>query len=159
MHHCLKEIRWLIASLKRNFHSCFIVIPISLLEITGELIDRFTDAAIDGDVSEVKEMLDLGVPVDSEDEIGLTALQLAVVYHKTDVTQLLLSRGADVNKRSGLHHQTALHKAASNNSTDVIEVLLKHGASTNIKDRYGDTPIDLARLVNNKAAVRLLERH
>ena len=159
MHHCFKEIRWLIASLKRNFHSCFIVIPISLLEITGELIDRFTDAAIDGDVSEVKEILDLGVPVDSEDEIGLTALQLAVVYHKTDVTQLLLSRGADVNKRSGLHHQTALHKAASNNSTDVIEVLLKHGASTNIKDRFGDTPIDLARSKNNEAAVRLLERH
>ena len=149
----------MIASLKRNFHSCFIVIPISLLEITGELIVRLTDAAVVGDVSEVKEMLNVGVPVDSEDEIGLTALQCAVVYHKTDVTQLLLSRGADVNKRSGVNHQTALHKATSNNSTDVIEVLLKHGASTNIKDRYGDTPIDLARSKNNEAAVRLLERH
>ena len=159
MHHCLKEIRWLIASLKRNFHSCFIVIPISLLEITGELINRFITAAYTGDVSKVKEMLDVGVPVDSEDEIGRTALECAVVYHKTDVTQLLLSRGADVNKRSGLHHQTALHKAASNNSTDVIEVLLKHGAWTNIKDRFGDTPIDLARSKNNEAAVRLLERH
>ena len=149
----------MIASLKRNFHSCFIVIPISLLEITGELIDRFTDAAIDGDVSEVKEMLDVGVPVDSVDVVGRTALQWAVVYHKTDVTQLLLSRGADVNKRSGLHRQTALHKAASNNSTDVIEVLLKHGASTNIKDRNGRTPIDVARAMNREVAVRLLERH
>ena len=149
----------MIASLKRNFHSCFIVIPISLLEITGELIDRFTDAAIDGDVSEVKEMLDVGVPVDGVDGIGRTALRCAAVDNRTDVTELLLSRGADVNKRSGLHHQTALHSAAYYNSTDGIEVLLKHGASTNIKDLFGDTPIDLARSKNNEAAVRLLERH
>ena len=139
--------------------NCFIVISISLLEITGELINRFITAAYTGDVSKVKEMLDVGVPVDSEDEIGVTALQCAAIKNRTDATQLLLRRGADVNKRSGLHHQTALHKAASNNSTGVIEVLLKHGASTKIEDRFGDTPIDLARSKNNEAAVRLLERH
>ena len=159
MHHCLKEIRWLIASLKRNFHSCFIVIPISLLEITYELIIRFTDAAWDGDVSEVKEILDVGVPVDSKNEFGVTALRWAAYKNSTDVTQLLLRRGADVNKQSGRGHSIALHSAALNNSNDVIEVLLKHGASTNIEDRYGNTPIDFARHKNNKAAVRLLERH
>ena len=134
--------------------NCFIVIPISLLEITGELIDRFTGAAFDGDVSKLKEMLDVGVPVDSVYEGGCTALQCAAMYNKTDVTKLLLSRGADVNKQSGRHRQTALHKAALSNSTDVIEVLLKHDASTNIKDRLGHTPIDLARSKNNQAAVR-----
>ena len=159
MHHCLKEIRWLIASLKRNFHSCFIVIPISLLEITGELIERFTDAAFNGDVSEVKEMLDVGVPVDSEDEFGRTALQYAAYRNETDVTELLLSRGADVNKRSDRYHSTALHHAVFSINTDVIKVLLKHGASTNIKDGRGRTPIDYARGQNNEAAVRLLERH
>ena len=139
--------------------NCFIVISISLLEITPELIKRFTSAVRDGDVSKVKEMLDVGVPVDSEDGVGLTALQWAAWKNSTDVTELLLSRGADVNKRSGDVHLTALHQAALYNSTDVIEVLLKHGASTNITDRYGNTPIDLARHENNEAAVRLLERH
>ena len=149
----------MIASLKRNFHSCFIVISISLLEIAHELIERFTTAAFDGDVSKVKEMLDVGVPADSEDEFGWAALERAAWKNRTDVTELLLSRGADVNKRSGDVHLTALHQAALYNSTDVIEVLLKHGASTNITDRYGNTPIDLARHENNEAAVRLLERH
>ena len=149
----------MIGSLKRNFHSCFIVIPISLLEITHELIKRFIDAAFAGDVSKLEEMLDVGVPVDSVYEGGCTALQCAAMYKRTEVTELLLSRGADVNKQSVDDHSTALHWAAFKNSTDVIEVLLKHGASTNIKDRFGDTPIDLARSKNNEAAVRLLERH
>ena len=152
----------------RQTSDCFIVISISLLEITRKLINRFTTpqlvirfirAVCDGEVSKVKEMLDVGVPVDSEDGVGLTALQWAAWKNRTDVMELLLSRGADVNKQSDCYHATALHLAAFCNNTDVIKVLLKIGASTNIKDRYGDTPIDLARLVNNKAAVRLLERH
>ena len=120
---------------------------------------RFADAARDGEVSKVKEMLDAGMKVNSEDNLGITALRWAAWKNRTDVTQLLLSRGADVNKLSGVNHQTALHSAALNNSTDVIKVLLNHGASTNIKNRRGLTPIDQARGKNNEAAVRLLERH
>ena len=104
-------------------------------------------------------MIDVGVPVDSENGYGLTALQWAAMMKRTDLTELLLSRGADVNIRIGLDHSAALHMAALCNSTDVIEVLLKHGASTNIKDRNGRTPIDVARAMNREVAVRLLERH
>ena len=78
--------------------NCFIVISISLLEITRKLIFRFTKAALKGDVSKVKQMLDVGVPVDSEDGGGMTALRWAAWHNRTDATELLLSRGADVNK-------------------------------------------------------------
>ena len=104
-------------------------------------------------------MLDAGVPVDTEGLFLGTALQCAAMKNRTDVPQLLLNRGADVNKRSGFAHSTALHWAAFHNNTDVIEVLLKHGALINIEDRFGRTPIDEARAENNEAAVRLLERH
>ena len=155
-------------SLKWNFHNFvrilqtwnyFIVISISLLEIDFELILRFIRAARVGDVSSLNEMLDVGVPVDSEHRKIGTALRCAAMRNRTDVTILLLDRGADVNKRGGWDQSTALHMAAWYNSTDVIELLLKHGASTNIKDRDGSTPIDIARAKNNEAAVRLLERH
>lgn len=79
--------------------------------------------------------------------------------NKTDVIQFLLERGADLDKQAGDDRRTALHEAAHCNSTDVIEELLKHGASTKIEDRHGNTPIDLARQRNYKAAVSLLERH
>ena len=104
-------------------------------------------------------MLDVGVPVDSVYGLDITALQYAAMKNRTDVTKVLLDRGAEVNKRSGSDYSTALHIAARCNSTDVIEVLLKHGASTYIKDRFGYTPIDRARRENTEAAVRLLERH
>ena len=99
------------------------------------------------------------MPVDSEHPKVGTARRCAAMENRTDVTLLLLDRGADVNKRSGWDQSTALHMAAWYNSTDVIEVLLKHGASTNIKDCEGSTPIDYALAKNNEAAVRLLERH
>ena len=109
--------------------NCFIVISISLLEIVDGLIRRFTDAAGDGDVSLVKEMLDDGVPVDSEELIFGTALNCAALNNRTDVTILLLDRGADVNKRSRYLQSTALHIAAEyHNRTYVIEILLKYGA-------------------------------
>ena len=155
-------------SLKWNFHNfvrilqtwnCFIVISISLLEIDFGLILRFIGAAGVGDVSSLNEMLDVGVSVDSEHPKVGTALRCAAMENRTDVTLLLLDRGADVNKRSGWDQSTALHMAAWYNSTDVIEVLLKYGASTNIKDCEGSTPIDYGLAKNNEAAVRLLERH
>ena len=43
-------------------------------------------------------MLDVGVPVDNEDGGGMTALRWAARHNRTDATELLLSRGADVNK-------------------------------------------------------------
>ena len=106
----------------------------------------------------MRELLDAGVPVDI-DEYARTTIQWAAWKNSTDVRELLLIRGANVNKRSCPYHLTALHWAARYNSTNVIEVLLKHGASTNIKHGDGRTPIDEACGWNKETAVRLLERH
>ena len=101
-------------------------------------------------------MLDGGVLIDSVDRIGLTALQQAARYNRTDVIHELLQRGADVNKRDRDFGLTALHWSAMNNSTDAIRLLLRNGASTTIKDNEGQTPIDRARQYNRKEAVLVL---
>ena len=138
--------------------NCFIVTSISLLEIDDELIQRYTDAAANGEVSLLIKMLDDGMPIDSLNWFGRTALRRAVFNNRADITRVLLKRGADVDKRSGCYHETALHWAAINNSSDFIEVLLNHGASPKIKDCFGHTPIDHALRLNNEAAVRLLQQ-
>ena len=76
-------------------------------------------------------MLDLGVPVDIDVGFGSTAVKFAAIMNRTDVTQLLLDKGADVDKRSGFDHSAALHMAVRYGNTGVTKVLLKHGASTN----------------------------
>ena len=90
-------------------------------------------------------MLDGGMPVDTFDWVGMTALQCAARLNRTDVIHTLLQRGADVNKRDRDYGRTALHWSARYNSTDAIRLLLRNGASTTIKDKWDRTPIDYAR--------------
>ena len=103
-------------------------------------------------------MLDGGMPVDSFDGYGLTALQYAARYNRTDVIHELLQRGADVNKRNRYDGLTALHWSAMNNRTNAIRLLLENGASTTIKDKKGRTPIDFAREYNSQEALLLLQQ-
>ena len=136
--------------------NCF-DLTVSSIEIDDDLVDRFHNAAEEGDVSRVESMLQEGVPVDCVDRDDLTALFPAARYNRTDVIRLLLQKGADVNKRDNIGN-TPVHWAAWNNSTEAIAVLIEHGASINITDNEGDKPIDLARWYGSEAAVRMLEQ-
>ena len=51
---------------------------------------------------------------------------------------------------------TARHWASNNNSTDVVRLLLQYGAFTDVKNSYGETPIDYAR---RKETLRLLQHY
>ena len=143
---------WTRVSHKGN---CFIWTFISSIEIDPQLVESFTLAAFRGDVSEVVQLLDGGMPVDSFDGI---ALQQAARFNRTDVIHELLQRGADVNKRDRYFGRTALHWSAMNNNTDAIRLLLRNGASTTIKEIWGRTPIDCAREENSQEAVLLLQQ-
>ena len=138
--------------------NCFIWTFISSIEIGPQLVENFTYAAFRGDVSKVVQLLDGGVSVDSVDWAGMTALQYAAWYNRTDVMHELLQRQADVNKRDRYTGQTALYYSAMYNRTDAIRMLLENGASTTIKDKKGRTPIDYARKYNSQEAVLLLQQ-
>lgn len=130
---------------------------IPFIEIDPSQVERFLDAAQRGDVSDVVNMLNTGMPVDSRDGFGWTALHLASFSNRTYIVRVLLQRGADVNVRN-VDGMTPLHRAAGWNSTEVIKVLLEHGASRNIRNNKGRRPVDLARRYNRKEAVRLLNQ-
>ena len=138
--------------------NCFILIFISSIEIDPTLVERFAYAALDGNAGEILELLDAGVPVDSCNMYGDTALHGAAGNNKLDVVRLLLQKGADMNKKND-YGRTPLHWAAFENSTDVIIALLQQGASVNIKDDKSRTPLDWARERKNEEGVRLLEQH
>ena len=133
-------------------------VVLSFTEIDQALADHLLNAARRGNIPEVLEMLELGVPVDSRNEYGDTPLHLAAYRNQTDVVQVLLQNGAGVNKQTDMG-VTPLHAAAWENSTDVIKVLLQQGALTNIKNTLGYTPLDMAYRRDNKEALSLLKRH
>ena len=134
--------------------NCF-DLTVSSIEIDEDLIIRFRDAASEGDVSTVEELLRAGVPVDIvvDDRFDLTTLMPAALRNRTDIIRLLLQNGANVNKQNHLGY-----RAAVNNNPEAIALLVKHGALMNITNNDGYKPIDVARWNNNEATVRMLEQ-
>lgn len=103
-----------------------------------------TNAAIDGSYGAIVEILDNEVHVDARDELTYTALEHAAMHNRPKVVELLLKRGADVNKQDHSGN-TPLHFAVYNNSTEVIKVLKEWGASPEIKNNNGRRPCDETR--------------
>ena len=135
--------------------NCF-DLTVSSIEIDRDLVIRFHNAAIFGDVSLVEILLQDGVP-DCVDGYDQTALMIAARHNKTDVIRLLLQKEADVNKRNR-YGNTPVHWAASGNSTEAIAISIEHGQSINIINDKGDKPIDTARRYERDAAVCMLEQ-
>jgi ankyrin repeat protein len=90
---------------------------------------------------------------------GLSALYHAAIRSNTDIAQLLLERGADVNEGEG--KSPALHGAIMFNRPDMVEWLLARGADPTLRNREGKTPLkaaldrkkpEIAELLRQRAA-------
>lgn len=77
---------------------------------------------LEGDFSVCKK-LDL----DATDEWGNTALHVAARYGNSEMVDILLRNGADINLMDG-SGETALHIAARDGNQDTVVMLMKHGA-------------------------------
>ncbi|MBC8141841.1 MAG: ankyrin repeat domain-containing protein [Armatimonadetes bacterium] len=114
--------------------------------------DTLPDAAARGAVSEVRRLLDEGVPVDTRKaNTGWTALISAVRSGKTDVVKLLLERGAKPDLASATGY-TPLMAATQTRNAPLIRLLLLRGANANKSTPQGLTPLMVA--AGNKADSR-----
>ena len=114
------------------------------------LCAAFFEAVSAGDMETVQKMLDLGVPVNSTNASGQTALFLC---RDRPVAELLLDRGADMDWEDH-EGQTPLFAVLSR--MDLADLLAGRGADTNHRDREGRTPIFYAR---TEAEAELLLDH
>ena len=86
-------------------------------------------------------MLKDGMPVDVSGEYGLAALHFATLRNRIDVAELLLHKGADVNRQDD-RKDTPLHWAAQFNITEVTRLLIQNGADVNIQNDLNKRPLD-----------------
>ncbi len=80
------------------------------------------------------------------------ALMMASLNGNAQLAQLLVSKGAQINK-SGW---TALHYAAANGHDAVAKLLLEHTAVIDARSPNGTTPLMMAARGNHQAMVKLL---
>ena len=115
------------------------------------------EAAKNGDLGEVARLLDAGLPPDvflaKNDQ--RTALSWAANYNRFDVVDLLLARGADINRRSEVFGEHLLHSLAGRYqptrdnevgrvAAQIISKLVARGAIVDIRKKDGTTPLMIA---------------
>ena len=111
------------------------VVKTNILEtdLTNEESKPIHEAAANGDISNVKKYLDLGIKLNSNYDIkktyGGNPLFSAVFNGHDEIVELLISRGADVNS-TDINGETPLDWAISRNLIDTDILLRKHGGKT-----------------------------
>ncbi|KAL9316386.1 hypothetical protein ACSQ67_017387 [Phaseolus vulgaris] len=80
----------------------------------------------------------------------------AVARGDSDYLKRLLSNGMDPNLKD-YDYRSPLHIAAAEGLHFMAKLLLEAGATVFNKDRWGNTPLDEARMCGNKNLIKLLE--
>jgi ankyrin repeat protein len=124
----------------------------------GYLGEELLETAEEGDVQEVRSLIEEGADVNARDEDDFTPLHVAAEYGHTDVAALLIEWGADVNAQDDMGW-TPLHKAAIWSRTEAAAVLLERGADVNVRDDEGCTPLRVSTIVGYTEVAELLRRH
>jgi ankyrin repeat protein len=117
--------------------------------------EALLQAADDGDVAKVRELLAAGVPVDGYVRYRLTPLRGAVALGHLEVAQVLLEAGADLHTRDD-DGGTLLHAAAWSGNGAVVRFLLQRGLDVNAATKSGRTPLMAAAEEGHLEAARAL---
>lgn len=116
------------------------------------------DAAMQGDKSAVRALLQQKSDVNAPQADGATAIEWAAYRNDLELADLLIAAGADVKvaNREGV---TPLWLAAENGAGPMIEKLLAAGADANGRLPNGETPLMMAARNGSLAAIRVLLDH
>ena len=104
---------------------------------------KLVEAAFDGEWDELKEYLDKGYSLDSEDPHGHTALSEAACKGHKDIVEKLIELGADPNTKSD-QGRTPLWRASYNGHSETVRILLEAGADPQIRAGL-ECPLDVAK--------------
>jgi len=115
-------------------------------------------AAVDGDIDQVKALLDKGEKINLENRMGWTPLMAAINNRQQPIAELLISRGADLNVKDR-RAQTALFMAASTGQKELVELLVTKGAEVNVTTATGENALTIARKVGKTEIVDFLTKH
>lgn len=112
-------------------------------------------AAQSGDTVQIKAALGAGVPVDTRDARGRTALLIATHNNHVAAARLLIEAGANVNAKDTIEDSPFLYAGAEGRN-EILKLTLKAGADLKDTNRYGGTALIPAAHHGHPDTVRIL---
>jgi ankyrin repeat protein len=113
------------------------------------------------DVESIMYLLRNNVKVNAKNNQGKTPL-LVVLYayipeeDKLKVVNEFIEKGAKVNVKDTVEYNTPLHLACDSNDIEVVKLLINNGAYRSSKNKYNETPLDIAKLKGHTEIAALL---
>ncbi|GJL80248.1 MAG: hypothetical protein NPINA01_32370 [Nitrospinaceae bacterium] len=101
---------------------------------------QLVQAATGNDVASVRQLLKLGVNVDTRDERGRTALLAAVWGNHIEVARLLIEAGADVNAQDD-KLDSPLLLAGAEGTLEILKLILQANPDFSLYNRFGGTAL------------------
>jgi len=125
----------------------------------GVPLDRFEAAAVGGRARIEREMQADAGYLTSESSFGWTPLHFAAYGGNLKVAELLLDRGADINRRANTKFRnTPLQVSLLTAQEEMAALLVKRGADVRIQQAEGFTALhEAAQIGSEKVAALLLE--
>lgn len=116
-------------------------------------------SAWDGDYNKTSQLIQQGQSIYAKTGVfEFTPFHMAIFKGHTQVADLLLSKGANINEVSNFN-QTALHWAAFMGETASVKFLIQKGADLEKLTDQGTTALHSAALMGNLEIVKLLIRN
>jgi len=87
-----------------------------------------------------------------------TLLHIATRYNNQRVAKLLIQKGAQLDAIGGEYSDTALHTAIRYGYLQMAVYLIKNNIPLNLKDKYGETALDIAVRLDYDNIIELLKK-
>ena len=118
--------------------------------------EDLVNAAKEGNIEEMKSLIQKGADVNSKDKDGgYTLLILAIGYDYADIVTMLIKAGADVDAQDNKGN-TPIIWAIRIGRADIVTMLIDAGADLNTKYKDGNTALSLADLKGHTDIVKIL---
>lgn len=127
------------------------------VELDCAVIDGSTPlfrTIVDG--SKEIELLLVKAGVNIKSDVGYTAIHAAVIKGDAQAVKFWIEKGINVNANINPYDVTPLHTAINEKNIEMVDVLMANGADITLRNRFGQTALELARSKGYKDIDRLI---